>query len=470
MPSRWPLEALKAQAVAARTYAWYSMRSGRVRRLRHLRDRGVPGVPRRRPGARRGDGGALAAGRRRDRRRGAAARRRADPRALLLHLRRPDLRQRGRLPGFRSPRPYLVPIDDPDDAVSPYHRWTARFTRAEWDDILGRGDTLSAAVPVAAVERVGTVDDPGATIRVTGQDGTVVEVSARDLASSSPGSRRNATPTGSRERRTTACGACRHRALEPVRRRGHADEVVLHGQGWGHGVGLGQYGARGRAERGESYEDILAAYYAGLAPIVDPDLPTADPGRLRGGRRGDRDADHPVRGSSPAARSWSSGPSAGGPSAARPTGSGCSRPRPTPRRWRSPPTRTAEGPAPRRRRGRGGGAGQQAALLRLEVTDPAGTPVVRRELGVAEPGRSTRRPGASATTTASPSPRGSTASRSSPRTRAGSTGGAPVGRGDRGRGGARRAGRRRRRRRGPRRRHRCRRRACRPWPGPPRGC
>ncbi|CAA9270566.1 MAG: hypothetical protein AVDCRST_MAG77-3182 [uncultured Chloroflexi bacterium] len=39
--------------------------------------------------------------------------------------------------------------------------------------------------------------------------------------------------------------------------------LVFEGQGWGHGVGLCQWGARGRALAGQSAEQIVAAYYAG---------------------------------------------------------------------------------------------------------------------------------------------------------------------------------------------------------------
>ena len=39
--------------------------------------------------------------------------------------------------------------------------------------------------------------------------------------------------------------------------------VLFEGHGWGHGVGLCQWGARGRAIAGQSYEDILKTYYPG---------------------------------------------------------------------------------------------------------------------------------------------------------------------------------------------------------------
>lgn len=44
--------------------------------------------------------------------------------------------------------------------------------------------------------------------------------------------------------------------------------VVLEGRGWGHGVGMVQWGAKGKADRGLSYADILAAYYGGLRPTT----------------------------------------------------------------------------------------------------------------------------------------------------------------------------------------------------------
>jgi stage II sporulation protein D len=42
-----------------------------------------------------------------------------------------------------------------------------------------------------------------------------------------------------------------------------ADELVVTGHGWGHGVGLCQYGAQGMARRGTPAEQILAYYYPG---------------------------------------------------------------------------------------------------------------------------------------------------------------------------------------------------------------
>ncbi len=273
MPSRWPAEALRAQAIAARTYAWYVARTGVYdgfdicatvacqvyRGVQVELDEGRP-TPWR------------------------AA---VDDTAgqVLLDEGVPILARYFSTSGGRTyaneeafpsegPRDYLVSIEDPADAVSPYHRWTASFTRAQFDDVLSRGDTLSAAVPVAELERLGAVDDPNALIRVTGVDGTSVEVGARAFADFVS----RIAPTRFPERfpQARADGLRPLPSTVPSSRFAPevgADEVVLHGQGWGHGVGMGQYGARGRADAGQDHREILAAYYAGLTPTTSPELP-----------------------------------------------------------------------------------------------------------------------------------------------------------------------------------------------------
>lgn len=63
------------------------------------------------------------------------------------------------------------------------------------------------------------------------------------------------------------------------------------GNGWGHGVGLSQYGAQSRALEGQSAEEIVTAYYTGSSVAVDPSLPlwvTEDPSPLWVGLLEDR--------------------------------------------------------------------------------------------------------------------------------------------------------------------------------------
>ena len=43
-----------------------------------------------------------------------------------------------------------------------------------------------------------------------------------------------------------------------------ADKYIVSGSGWGHNVGLSQYGARAMAEQGLNYKDILEFYFTGV--------------------------------------------------------------------------------------------------------------------------------------------------------------------------------------------------------------
>lgn len=44
---------------------------------------------------------------------------------------------------------------------------------------------------------------------------------------------------------------------------GDPDTFTFNGQGWGHGIGMSQYGAKGMAENGFNYEQILTHYFTG---------------------------------------------------------------------------------------------------------------------------------------------------------------------------------------------------------------
>jgi SpoIID/LytB domain protein len=56
---------------------------------------------------------------------------------------------------------------------------------------------------------------------------------------------------------------------------GHVTEVTFYGGGFGHNVGMSQYGAHGRALRGQDFSQILAGYYTGMQLGTAPVLVTA---------------------------------------------------------------------------------------------------------------------------------------------------------------------------------------------------
>lgn len=55
------------------------------------------------------------------------------------------------------------------------------------------------------------------------------------------------------------------------------DSVVFEGSGWGHGIGMSQYGARGMAAEGASYTEILSHFYTGAGVAQAADVLAATP-------------------------------------------------------------------------------------------------------------------------------------------------------------------------------------------------
>jgi SpoIID/LytB domain protein len=275
MPASWHAEALKAQAVAARTYAWFSYDRGYY--LGQGLDFDICGTT----------ACQVFAGREIVESPGVGARWAAavadTSGEVLAYEDRPILARffstsggatRNNEDVFPSSGayPYLQAVEDPEDAVSPLHRWTVTFTREEFDAIVSRGETLGAAVPVAGVRRI---VEPGSedVVRLTRANGHVVEISASkfrfwvsDVAPEVfPGRFPQRRADGGRMPATLPSSRLEFDVTD--------SHVVVHGFGWGHGVGMSQYGAKGKAETGRSYDEILAAYYGGLTPVVHERAP-----------------------------------------------------------------------------------------------------------------------------------------------------------------------------------------------------
>lgn len=165
---------------------------------------------------------------------------------------------------FRGgPRSYLRSVPDVDASGTPYCRISPRFRwRVEWSGaelrpVLVRGLAAQGVPPEALrrvrdVRRLGQSRSGRATGVVIVHDGgeSVVEAGRlRDVFRS---------PAGDPLRST---------AIEPsvTRRGGVVERLVIDGRGAGHGVGMCQWGAVGRARAGQRYGEILAAYFQGTA-------------------------------------------------------------------------------------------------------------------------------------------------------------------------------------------------------------
>ncbi len=259
VPGRWPMEALKAQAVAARTYALWEVDKGYWQQFGF----DVCGTT-----SCQVYQGADAEADERGARWVQAVRETAGQ--VLLHEGKPALTRYHSTSGGRTlanevvypsdgPRPYLRGIDDPPDSVSPLHRWEQSFEREDLQRILHEAIELNGELTEIVVDE----NARSMIIRTRGGELEMTTVRFRRVISIAapsvfpdlyPGKRSDG------ERMPFTLPSSRFTISKT------ADGFKVHGRGYGHGVGMSQYGAMGRAERGDSYEEILAAYYGGLRP------------------------------------------------------------------------------------------------------------------------------------------------------------------------------------------------------------
>lgn len=295
MPFSWPAQALAAQAVAARTYLARNLLDGRSGdEARYGYDicatsrcqvyRGVQYVE--------SDSG--------DRWRAAVENTAGE---VLLYDGRPIEAVYSSMVGSRSRAnqdvwasskiSYLQPVDSPEIGIAPFAEWTVEVTGDQLVAIL-RADGYNVGGSLISI----TTDDPPegegrTTITVQSTRGTdsflaprlkrAFNIHGGDLfpgllpvrlgeGKLLPQSLLSYTFEISHELVESAAAD----PLLPREDRVGRDLVTIDGEGWGHGVGMSQWGARIMADRGDSYSDILSHYYTGTEPVLAPEVVPTD--------------------------------------------------------------------------------------------------------------------------------------------------------------------------------------------------
>lgn len=267
VPASWPLAALEAQVVAARTYAVSHMNSGTVDGLNYnLCSTDACQVYR---GLSVQDGAY-----------GAQWAKAVDDTAgqILQYQGRPiDAFYFSTSNGHTysnadvfggTALPYLQPVPENDDGQSPTSHWSVTMPLADVSQAL----TLAGAWDGRAID---TVSLQGTNVAVAGggKSTTMALTSFRNRLNN------NATCLTPQRYPTAATGGGKLPQTVPsvwMTLTQQGSSIVMTGRGWGHGVGMVQYGAMGKAARGMSYSDILAYYYGGLRPVK-----VAEPGAIR---------------------------------------------------------------------------------------------------------------------------------------------------------------------------------------------
>lgn len=268
VPLDWPEEALKAQAVAARTYALFTLAQPRAGSAALY---GFDICATVSCQVFSGADVLLAEGGERWRRavagtRGEAVTYRGEPILARYHSTSGGVTFDNEQI-FTSERayPYLVGVPSPWEHASPLYRWRVRFELAHLQRMLASAGwwprRFGRLVEVYSAASSGGHHYLDVVLR--GRHGALVR-SAEELRDLLRDAAPRMFPARYPSRAATSSGRLPEtlpsNRYEVVTRAGAA---VFSGRGWGHGVGMSQYGAHGLARRGATYRQILAHYYRG---------------------------------------------------------------------------------------------------------------------------------------------------------------------------------------------------------------
>jgi stage II sporulation protein D len=268
VPSSWPAEALKAQVIAARSYALQSLKAaqslsgsrgydicstdacqvyrGAAIELGAFGERWVQAVESTRGRVLTYNGRVLPA----------------------YYFSTSTGRTRSSFPGG-TPQPWLPSVSG-NDSAAPLAHWTATVTLGDLAAVLQKSD-----------------DWPGGAISSVSQSGDHVTVagsghSVTKLRSTIANDMNNEGPCLFPKTYPSQTGSAKHGPLPQTVPSStytvtqKSSTVTFSGRGWGHGVGMSQYGANYMAEAGSSATQILKHFY-GPAQITK----VSEPGEIR---------------------------------------------------------------------------------------------------------------------------------------------------------------------------------------------
>lgn len=138
---------------------------------------------------------------------------------------------------------YIQVVDSPDSEEAPKDdaQWTGEFTKAE---------VIQAANKVGrGIKSVDSI-----SIGEKGPSGRAVTLKIGDVSLSAPEFRK---AIGSMKMKSTL--------ISEIKVQG--DRVVISGKGYGHGVGMSQWGAYGMAKEGKTAEEIIKHYFKDVSLV-----------------------------------------------------------------------------------------------------------------------------------------------------------------------------------------------------------
>lgn len=231
--SRWPDDVIKTQAIIARTYAIHQRNNRRKERF-HLEGTVMGQVY---SGVGKEDSSAIKAVKDTQ---GEVLTFDGEPALTVYHSNAGGKTEDSSNIWYRG-YPYLMPVESPYDEEAPKFEWEFTLPASSLKELLNSaGYRLEAPEELKPAEV--TASGRVKTILITDANGKSVKLSGEDL------------------RKIIGYSTLRSTMFEVKK---DSDIFVFKGKGSGHGVGLSQWGAKGMAENGYSYKEILKHYYPG---------------------------------------------------------------------------------------------------------------------------------------------------------------------------------------------------------------
>lgn len=233
MPSSWNIEALKAQAVASRTYTYYYLLKDDSKKIYDVDAttsfqvyKGISSEAESSTAAVRETSG-----------------------VIMVYNHAPVLAYFHSTSGGKTADdkyvwqgedlPYLAAVKCTYSKESPHYEWQLKLTIDEIEAAIKRKYNRVGRIRGLSFKKF---DDRVYEVIITHDQGTIT-MSGNDFRMIVSPSRLKSTYFRSEKKGNT---------------------LYISGRGWGHGVGMCQWGARGRAEAGQDYSKILSTYYKGI--------------------------------------------------------------------------------------------------------------------------------------------------------------------------------------------------------------
>jgi len=249
MPSSWPAEALKAQAVAARTYV--------LQQLGRFESSGFDVLSTEQSQVYGGFSGEKASTTAAvDATRGEIMVYNGKPITAVYHSSSGGATENSE-EVWTNPIPYLRTRDDLLDVNSLHYNWQKTFSAEELrSQLLNSRKIAFTTITDLIPEKMTSSGNRIQVLQIVGTDANGQPKTVRLYNADSV---RSAFGLKSGPRTV----------IKEVYDQSSLSKVTFTGSGWGHGLGMSQYGAAGMARAGNNYEQILQHYYTGVTIAGD---------------------------------------------------------------------------------------------------------------------------------------------------------------------------------------------------------